>query len=516
MQKITTLFAIVLMSLVTVSIAGADTTQSTIEALASDDLLAVGYVDLNKVDLGACLDWAEKQKLVPPDVAPQMMAITGAAEEFLRQAKKAGANSVFALVRQEDLNFNGRPLFVVSIAEDHDANRTLKSLRLSLGLLAIPNFEMEVWNNMVLGGTPEQIAQAKTKPTADRPDFENSWQKFGGRDAGLMIFGNPDIRRVVRELWPQLDAPFENITGKLIADSLNNGGLTIDLPADPKAKVVLQTADSDSANTFCGALRELKKMAISSDSEYSAMVPPAGIAALSAIIPEVSGNDVVLDLGPILNDEVQLTRLLEPLFKGRRQDQQQNKMRQIALAMLNSESAKRSFPAYAIFDADEKPLLSWRVQILPYLEQKELYEKFKLDQPWDSPHNIELVNQMPPIFADPSLDLEELNRAGKTRFAVPFGESCIFSGTQGTTFGQISDGTSNTIAVVNVTPDAAVIWTKPVDWNVDLEDPKKSLFDDLHPTAHIARSDGSSEVLSSSISAETLKGLITIDGGEVP
>ena len=127
MQKITTLFAIVLMSLVTVSIAGADTTQSTIEALASDDLLAVGYVDLNKVDLGACLDWAEKQKLVPPDVAPQMMAITGAAEEFLRQAKKAGANSVFALVRQEDLNFNGRPLFVVSIAEDHDANRTLKS-----------------------------------------------------------------------------------------------------------------------------------------------------------------------------------------------------------------------------------------------------------------------------------------------------------------------------------------------------------------------------------------------------
>ena len=516
MQKIITLLAFALISLSNLSMSPADTPQATIEAIASKDLLAVGYVDLKTVDLGACLDWANQQNLVPPDIAPQVMALTGAADEFLRQAKNAGADHVFALVRQEDLNLNGRPLFVVSVADGHDANETLKSLRQSLGLLAIPNFEMEAWNNMVLGGTANQIAQAKTKPVVERPDFANAWKKFGGRDAGLMIFGNSDTRRVVRELWPSLDAPFENITGKLIADSLTSGGLSLDLPADLGAKVTLQTTDTASANVFRNAVNELKKIGLASDGKYAAMIPPNVAGALAAIGPEVSGNEVVLDLGPVLNDKAQLNGLLQPILSDSQPDQRENKMRQIMLAMHNFESAYQSFPAYAIVDKDEKPLLSWRVQILPFLEHTELYNKFKLDEPWDSPHNIKLVNEMPVLFADHSQELAELNKAGKTRFVVPFGERCIFSGAQGAKLGQITDGTSNTVAVVNVVPDAAVIWTKPVDWNVDLKAPKKGLFNEAHTTAHIARADASVTLVTSDIDSKQLKGLLTKDGGETP
>lgn len=513
MQKLTTLIVIAIMSLVNLSIGLADTPQATIESLATDDLLAVGYVDLDAVDLGACLDWANEQNLVPPDFAPQLTIMTGAAKEFLRQAKKAGADHVFALVRQEDLNLNGSALFVVSIADGHDADETFKSLNQSLGLIKFSDFEMEVWNNVVIGGTRKQIARVKNKPIVERPDVVTAWQKFGGQDAGLMIFGNQDVRRVIRELWPELDSPFEKMTGALIADNLIGAGITIDLPTELGAKVILQAADSESASEFRDAANALKKIGLSKLGE---MATPEDVSFLSTITPEVSGNDVVLDLGPVLRDNVQLERLLVSIFNVRGTSQQTNKIRMIILAMLNFESAHRAFPAYAVFDKNEKPLLSWRVQILPFVDENELYQKFKLDEPWDSPHNIKLVDQMPLVFADSSADLAELKRAGKTRFVMPYGESCFFSGTEGTTLDQILDGSSNTIAVVTVVPDAAVIWTKPGDWNVDLENPKKGLFNDTYTAANIARGDGSSELLDSGISSETLKSLITKDGGEIP
>ncbi len=62
-----------------------------------------------------------------------------------------------------------------------------------------------------------------------------------------------------------------------------------------------------------------------------------------------------------------------------------NNLKQIALAYHNVHSATNTFPPPAIADKDGKPLLSWRVAILPYVEQQELYNKFKLDEPWDSP-----------------------------------------------------------------------------------------------------------------------------------
>ena len=78
-----------------------------------------------------------------------------------------------------------------------------------------------------------------------------------------------------------------------------------------------------------------------------------------------------------------------------------NNIKQIMLAMHNYLSANNSFPR-DITDKDGKPLLSWRVAILPYIEQAELYNKFKLDEPWDSPHNKELLKEMPPTFLCPS------------------------------------------------------------------------------------------------------------------
>ena len=79
--------------------------------------------------------------------------------------------------------------------------------------------------------------------------------------------------------------------------------------------------------------------------------------------------------------------------------------------------------APAILSKDGKPLLSWRVAILPMIEQKELYGKFHLDEPWDSANNKPLVAQMPAIFhTNPAAPISD----GKTQFVIPIGKGAAF------------------------------------------------------------------------------------------
>ena len=94
-----------------------------------------------------------------------------------------------------------------------------------------------------------------------------------------------------------------------------------------------------------------------------------------------------------------LKTLLSPALIASREAAQRsvrlNHFKQFALAMFMYNDVKQSFPAAASYDANGKPLLSWRVLILPYIEQQELYNQFHLDEPWDSEHNRTLIAKMP-------------------------------------------------------------------------------------------------------------------------
>ena len=139
-----------------------------------------------------------------------------------------------------------------------------------------------------------------------------------------------------------------------------------------------------------------------------------------------------------------------------------NNLKQIGLAYHNYHAATNAFPAPAIADKDGKPLLSWRVAILPYVEQQELYNKFKLDEPWDSPHNKALIKEMPPVYLCPS---RKNPAEGTTTYRVFVGDGAMFQEGQGTPLEAITDGTSNTVMVVEATD--AVPWTKPDDLKFD-------------------------------------------------
>jgi prepilin-type processing-associated H-X9-DG protein len=190
-----------------------------------------------------------------------------------------------------------------------------------------------------------------------------------------------------------------------------------------------------------------------------------------------------------------------------------NNLKQIALAMHNYESANNAFPRPAIVGKDGKLLLSWRVAILPYIEQAGLYNKFHLDEPWDSPHNMALVKEMPSTYLCPSRRNPE---PSTTTYHVFVGKGAFFEKDQATALANITDGTSNTIMVVEA--GEAVPWTKP-DSDLPFDpDAKASLYGagSPHPGGFNAvMGDGSVRFFKNSISAEIFRALITRAGGEV-
>jgi hypothetical protein len=134
-----------------------------------------------------------------------------------------------------------------------------------------------------------------------------------------------------------------------------------------------------------------------------------------------------------------------------------NRLKQLALAMHNYHSVYGKFPAAAVFDKDGKPLLSWRVLLLPFVEEEKMFKEFHLDEPWDSEHNKKLLERRPKVY---NVDSAEL-KSGETAFLVFTGKGTVFEGTTGLSIPEIVDGTSNTLLIVESA--RAVPWTKPED-----------------------------------------------------
>ena len=135
-----------------------------------------------------------------------------------------------------------------------------------------------------------------------------------------------------------------------------------------------------------------------------------------------------------------------------RRSQCAHNLRQIGLALHTYHDAMGTFPPLYTVDANGKPLHSWRVLILPYIEQMRLYDQIRLDEPWDSEYNKQFHRLMIPVYRCPSSPV-----IGGTAY-------CCYSGIAGEGFvpakktqesdgisiADIQDGTSNTLAVIEV------------------------------------------------------------------
>ncbi|MBN1910813.1 MAG: DUF1559 domain-containing protein [Pirellulales bacterium] len=191
-------------------------------------------------------------------------------------------------------------------------------------------------------------------------------------------------------------------------------------------------------------------------------------------------------------------------------DQSQNNLKQIAIAMHNFHDARKRFPAGYTVDKDKKPLLSWRVAILPYLEENDLYNQFHLDEPWDSPHNKPLIAKMPNVYRAPGSQAAQ----GRTNYLTVRGKKTAFPGSDRIAIRNITDGTSNTIMTVEVSDAKAVPWTKPDDFEYKEDNPVAGLVG-LRPGGFLAGfCDGSVQFLPAALPKASLNAYFTRNGRE--
>ncbi|MEZ6053965.1 MAG: DUF1559 domain-containing protein [Planctomycetaceae bacterium] len=206
-----------------------------------------------------------------------------------------------------------------------------------------------------------------------------------------------------------------------------------------------------------------------------------------------------------------------------------NNLKAIALAMHNYHDQYSTFPPGFVRNEDGRPIHSWRVLILPYIESrnedlKSIYEQYRFDEPWDGPQNSKLHRMIPDVYQCPSFQSNMSDDIRKhadelTNYMVVNAPHSIFPEDHPSSIRDITDGTSNTILVAEVRRHAGH-WMEPEDVTTD------QLISDLRLISpndegghngyiHVAFADGSVRTLESDVSSETLRILTTKHAGDV-
>jgi hypothetical protein len=194
-----------------------------------------------------------------------------------------------------------------------------------------------------------------------------------------------------------------------------------------------------------------------------------------------------------------------------------HRLTRIGLTLHEYHDAHNHFPAPAIFNSEGSPLLSWRVAILPYLGYQSLFERFHLDERWDSAHNRALLAEMPREFACPA---GLARKTGQTPYQVIVGPTIDsysintpFDSTRGVDLREITDGTSGTVLVFEA--ETSVPWTKPDDLRWAPDGPLPRLAGNHAGGTHVLLADGGTRFLRSTTRPELLRGILTVNGGEI-
>jgi hypothetical protein len=255
---------------------------------------------------------------------------------------------------------------------------------------------------------------------------------------------------------------------------------------------------------------------------HAVMADTSTITLPASIDPTVFGNLVTISGGE-LEDVGTLRRQYLPYYSGTSSLQSPaatiNNLRQLGLAMQNYHDTKKSLPIVgtaSYFDANGNPYLSWRVHLLPFIEQTTLYNKFHLDEPWDSPNNLPLLAEMPDIFRSVGDSADSTT----TRFETFTGPDAAFNTRpfgqrqSGLSLASITDGPSNTIAIAEVGVDRAVFWTKPDDSPFDINNPLASLGNLISGSFPAAFLDGHVSSYNADIAPGIFSALVTRRSGE--
>jgi hypothetical protein len=400
-----------------------------------------------------------------------------------------------------------------------------------------------------------ELIEDRKSPVPPHP-WDEAWNK-AAKGQIMLAFETRWLRRRLAQLPPG-QTQNANLTLETISPLLEKSqsyaigielsqGLTVDLVAVTRGE-----SDAEPVANTLRALVTLGKNAVmgmrqnlhgqQSESEAIDWIVEAAGALMEQASVETSGRFVNLKAKSAL-DVAAGVKLLAPAVATAntvaRRELSVNNLKQIALAFHNYHAANGRFPSPVLYGGTTgKVPYSWRVAILPHLEQNQLYEQYNFDEPWDGPSNRKLLDKMPAVLGYPGVDGGPSSATNTAYFvftgkgtalspssgAAPAGRAGVEprpttttpplgSGPSGPTLIDITDGTSNTILAVEAKRD--IPWTKPEDLPFDPNAVLPELGGYNANGFNAVFADGAVRFISKTIDTTVLKGLITRDGGEV-
>ncbi|MFO1000227.1 MAG: DUF1559 domain-containing protein, partial [Planctomycetaceae bacterium] len=305
-----------------------------------------------------------------------------------------------------------------------------------------------------------------------------------------------------------------------IKGRISGGAIILDAGSDLALNIKLNLTEESAAGEANQALAGLvmmgKQMAPLALGQAPPPLQPSLGQAVNSLASTNADSSVTVSItipGTLVQVLKDNPELLGPIAGGPPSGgpmNQNNNLRQIAIAMHNFHDTFNHLP---VADGNgetgdaKKSGLSWRVHILPYLDQAELYNQFHLDEAWDSPHNMALVNQMPDVFKVPGVD-----QPGQTTVHVFASTNTPFDPEKPVGFRDMVDGTSNTIMMVVAGPETAAPWTKPGGLTLDSANPAGALGTP-GPSFTVAFCDASVRNISVTLDPQVLSNLIQFNDG---
>lgn len=491
------------------SAAAADATLAQIAPLLEDGTVAVVRLDL------ALQDAASLARLIPQSAArtpEQTTLIVTYADSIRSRLQGLGATRVYAILSSADLGRAG-PFWLIPASEPAIARKIAAYLATGnpdsaedpeAATLGVP-LRVTIRDSVVFCGHAEAFDRLGRVLCPPRPDLQTAFAAAGDAPIAVAVAPSPAQRRVFREFWPAFPAESGQLAPEA-ASSIQWISLALDTGRNEARLQLATSSPADAAAIAAWAPAFLTWLDRQSTPDAPAADP------LPANLLSVAGDRIDARI-PLQNPVA--SRLLDRLCGGNffaaEAFDAVHSLKQLGLAMHNFHDAWGSFPPPASVSKDGKPLLSWRVYLLPYLDQSPLYAKFHLDEPWDSPHNRPLIRQMPAVFASDAIDR---NLEGKTTFLLPVADETPFHGKSGSHIRDIRDGTSNTVMILQASPEQAVPWTKPGDLPIDWKHLDK-LFPASLKSFRAAFCDGSVHShLNPKMPAETLQRILQHNDGQ--
>jgi len=485
----------------------ADPRIKAIAPFVESDVFAVVQLDLVRADLQGLATRVFGDP--PPGFLADTKQVTLRWSDALR---RAGAKELYLVFSVIDMP--GPPFVVVPLVEGADA---AEIGRLFCGggkeppLVHFPH--CATVHDAVFAGTPAALERIRRPPAVPRAELTASFAAVGDESiaARLLVLPSADSRRTLEEMVPKFPAELGGGPTTDLTHGMLWAAAGLEIGAKPSLRLVAASQDANASKALLHLGENV--VAFLGRSPEVLKVVPEFPKLLTGIKPTVTDNRITLNV-----DAQQAASLIDSASRPARQAalraQCVNNEKQIVLAMHNYHSRHEAFPPAYTREKEGKPLLSWRVLILPYLEQNDLYNEFHLDEPWDSTHNRALIARIPATYRCPN-QRDDLARDGKTRYLAPRGARTILRGAEPVKLRDITDGTSNTIIVIDAGDDRAVVWTKPEDWEVDPEPKSDGIFKSHDRGTNAAFADGSVHFLSEKIAPATLRALLTCNGGEV-